>query len=444
MGFGSQSGQVGLGIQSGKGSAHAATCFARLRSGGLGGDRTLLIPDPEIGGNRDIGGAYLGSAAFNGTLEFYVRMRMAAMLLYGAFGTKSSSTTSATNEVQTIAETGTPTGGTFTLSFRGVTTAPIAYNAASSAVVAALVAASSAAGTGVFVSGDAVGAGGALPASVTLTFAQQYAGVNVPAITVNYSGLTGGTSPTITVTGSTPGVPPIGTHIITPADTLPWLTIEERIGNEFETFQYVDGKVNDLKFNCDANGFLMGSADLTALSQTSDVTAQVNPAWDNTPSMVGAQIQVYFNNILLPAKSFSFEVNNNIETDDFALGSVFRSDLTEKRRDVKAGCSYRPADSALWKSAMYGSSAVSIAGAGPAYSAPLRIVMTTYETIGDASTAVHFSLTLDFPKVVVAPYKINPSGDDVIQTDLEFTAIRPDSAVPIVTATVVTDLATVV
>jgi hypothetical protein len=42
------------------------------------------------------------------------------------------------NEVQRITITGTPTGGTFTLTFQGNTTAPIAYNASAATVVAAL------------------------------------------------------------------------------------------------------------------------------------------------------------------------------------------------------------------------------------------------------------------------------------------------------------------
>src|SRR5262245_46081762 len=43
-----------------------------------------------------------------------------------------------TNEVQTVTITGSPTGGTFTLTFGGQTTAPIAYNATAVQVQAAL------------------------------------------------------------------------------------------------------------------------------------------------------------------------------------------------------------------------------------------------------------------------------------------------------------------
>lgn len=443
MGFNSQSGLVGFGLQSGKGTAHAATRFARLRSGGMAGDRDLLIPDPEIGGNRDIPGAYLGPIAFNGDYEFYPRMEILALLAKAAFGASASSATSATNEGQTITTTGTPTGGSFKLKFRGIETAAIPFDSTAATVAAALVTAGTA--SGLIVTGDVTGAGGPLPGTpVVLTFHQQYAGANVPAITVSDNvSQTGGTTPSTAATTSTSGIPPIGTHIITPADTLPWLTVEERIATDFESFQYVDTLVNSLKINCEAGGYFMGSVNLSALTQTADFTEQVNPSWDTTPLTVGSQVQVYFNSVLLPAKTFDFELSNNIELDDFVLGSVFRNDMTPKRREVKASLSYRPADDTLWKAAMFGSSAVSVAGAGPGYQAPMRIIISSYETIGLVNGGTKFSVTIDIPNAILHPYKVNPSGDDVIQTDLEITAARPDSAIPIVTMTVVNDLATI-
>lgn len=111
-------------------------------------------------------------------------------------------TTSAsnTNEVQSIASTGTPTGGTFTLSFKGYTTAPIAYNASAAVIDAALEALSSVGTNGVTC------AGGPLPTAVTVTFTNQLGNTNVPSLTANFSGLTGGTTPTVTVGTTTPGV----------------------------------------------------------------------------------------------------------------------------------------------------------------------------------------------------------------------------------------------
>lgn len=103
------------------------------------------------------------------------------------------------DEVQALATSGSPTGGTVTLTFEGQSTAPIAYNATAAAVQSALEAL-----TNVEV-GDVTAAGGALgTAPVTMTFGGRFKGANVPKMTVT-SALTGGTNPTATVTVTTEG-----------------------------------------------------------------------------------------------------------------------------------------------------------------------------------------------------------------------------------------------
>jgi hypothetical protein len=103
------------------------------------------------------------------------------------------------NEVQRIAITGAPTGGGFTLTYDGETTATIAYNAAASAVQSALEALSN------IVPGDVSCSGGALPSSpVDVTFGGHLGDQDVEQMTASAS-LTGGTSPAVTVTTTTPG-----------------------------------------------------------------------------------------------------------------------------------------------------------------------------------------------------------------------------------------------
>lgn len=109
---------------------------------------------------------------------------------------------SAVNEVQTFEITGTPTGGTFSLTFRGQTTASIAYNASAATVKTRLAALSTIGGTA-----NLTTSGGALPGTAVLvTFQGDLAGQDVDLITAT-SGLTGGTDPAITVTETTKGVP---------------------------------------------------------------------------------------------------------------------------------------------------------------------------------------------------------------------------------------------
>jgi hypothetical protein len=97
--------------------------------------------------------------------------------------------TAAVNEVQTLSAFVGATGGTFTLTFGGKTTAPIAYNAVAATIQTALEALTS---VGV---GDIVVTGG--PASTTavvFTFGNDKAGSNQPVITIDKSGVTGLTS----------------------------------------------------------------------------------------------------------------------------------------------------------------------------------------------------------------------------------------------------------
>lgn len=100
------------------------------------------------------------------------------------------------SEVQTVTITGGPTGGSFTLTYDGQTTAAIAFNATAAAVQSALRALSNMPESGVSVTG------GPGPSTAwTVTFAD---GANVSQMTAT-SSLTGGTTPAVAVATSTQG-----------------------------------------------------------------------------------------------------------------------------------------------------------------------------------------------------------------------------------------------
>lgn len=113
------------------------------------------------------------------------------------------STTGATAEVQTVTITGTPTGGTFNLTLPGYGSATgLAYNITTAALATAL---SAAWGITVTVTGTA-------GTSYVITFPTT-AG-DVPTISAS-SALTGGTTPTVTVAVTTPGVAGTNTRNVT-------------------------------------------------------------------------------------------------------------------------------------------------------------------------------------------------------------------------------------
>ncbi len=333
-----QAGQIGVRTQAVKGTyldpgaAAPAGVFFRTKGGALAAKRDLMIPDPEIGGNRDIPDAVLGSVIWAGEYEFYLRNEVAATLLYGALGAKSSSST---------------------------------------------------------------GTGTAL----------------------------------------------VGTHVITPADVLPWLSIEEAIAAAYDVFNYRDVVVNTLHMECDANGYAMGTVGLIALHQTAGNVRTATPHWDPTNLIVGTNVSVTYNSVVLPAKKFSIDINNNIEDNDFRLGSLFAADAVAKRREVSMGVTIRPDTSALWRQAVLGSSVATSAQGGTSTKQAVIISASTYENIGTSSTP--YSIVMEAPKATIAPFDNKVNGDDIIENDFEIKLFRPDNAVGLMTATVKTNLAAV-
>lgn len=97
----------------------------------------------------------------------------------------TSGLTGGVNEVQTITSPSNPTGGTFTLTFGGETTAGIAYNASAATIEAALNHLTT------IPTGSVSCAGGALPTAVTVTFLDEFASTDVELLEVDSSGLTG-------------------------------------------------------------------------------------------------------------------------------------------------------------------------------------------------------------------------------------------------------------
>jgi hypothetical protein len=118
-----------------------------------------------------------------------------SLAFFAPAGTSGPTGTAGTAGVQTVTITGTPAGGTFTLTWNGQTTAPIPYSATSAQVQSAVNALPGA--------GSVTATGGPLPTGVALTFPPL---ISQSLLTANGAALTGGSSPAVVVTNTTPGV----------------------------------------------------------------------------------------------------------------------------------------------------------------------------------------------------------------------------------------------
>lgn len=234
-------------------------------------------------------------------------------------------------------------------------------------------------------------------------------------------------------------------HTITPTDSsqLPLFTVYERISNNLERFLYTDAIVNTFHLEADANGFLTSTVGVIARLMTAGTTA-VDPTsvMDNTSLVVGTNITLTYDGVTVPAKSFSLDINNNIEDDDFRLGSFFLGDMTAQNREITASMTVRHNDATMMKQALFGTPAATQVG-GLTTKKELKITCEAYESIPGTTANAKYKLELTLPKVIFSPFAFEPSGADPLENDIEMTAVRPDIAVPIMTAVVSNEFPTV-
>lgn len=168
----------------------ARAVFVRIVDGDV--EVPLYIPKASVASDDDV------EADVEKFLEFPVRATILGVTGQNLMDWLGTGLGLHTSEIQTITTTGTPAGGTFTLSFAGSTTTSIVYNAAAAVIQAALQALDT------IGAGNVICTGGPLPGGVICTFGGDLAGIDVPVMTAT-SSLTGGTTPAVVITQGTQG-----------------------------------------------------------------------------------------------------------------------------------------------------------------------------------------------------------------------------------------------
>lgn len=180
------------------------------------GSGSLSGYDSEVGTTE----IAIDTAFASGSSNASLAMSFAVSDLQSCFMLSDKGLTLATNgtataEVQTLAITGSPTGGTVPLGFAG-DVCDVAYNATASAVQAALD------GMASVGSGNVTCSGGPWPgAAITATFSGALSKGRQPLIVASATSLTGGTSPAVAVTRTTAGLPS-DTIVLKPGIPITW------------------------------------------------------------------------------------------------------------------------------------------------------------------------------------------------------------------------------
>jgi hypothetical protein len=250
--------------------------------------------------------------------------RMFAGFMALAKGAASAFSGTGANEVQTLSTTAT--GGTFTLSLafegRTGTTVPIAYNASTATIKAAL--------EGMqrpISAGDIATVTGNWSTGIIITFGGKLANTALPLMTVDNTLATGGT---VTIAETTPGASE--TSDITRATGAQLPLVSFIIGYEGDTAsykKYYNQVVNSVTLNI--NKGQLSQIDIEMIGSTryfSEPTFVVPQCINYDPiRAVDTRFLIDSNFVTADTRSVTYTLNNNVATDQdaFPFDSVFMS-----------------------------------------------------------------------------------------------------------------------
>jgi hypothetical protein len=230
------------------------------------------------------------------------------------------------------------------------------------------------------------------------------------------------------------GAGPNWTHTITPADDVPWLTIQRVVGGVI-TEQFVDCKLNTLALVSEAGDAPQYTASFIGITPTWAAAALTPTAIVGAPLMHWEGKQLYMVNAVdQRIHRLSLEVTNGLtpyQADDY-----FLSDVDPGTREVTFSYSMHftsPTAEPKYREFMYGSDA----GTTVSTVLPEKPVSLTWRR--NANTEVNISL----PEVrsAAVPVNPNPSGEAI---DVEVaTIVEKPLASPVMTVVVKDQTATI-
>jgi hypothetical protein len=221
-------------------------------------------------------------------------------------------------------------------------------------------------------------------------------------------------------------------HTITVSGTNYWLSLQERIGQTIDTFNYTDAKCNGLTLSNDVNDYLKGEVDFLAITQSGGATAQ-SVTEDTSPKFMSHVGVVELEDTTLRTKTFKLEINNNLVDDDFSIGSRILGDIVEGNQEFTGTLNIRPDDSDLYKKAVYGSESAN-EPTNDIYQGSFSIEYTSPTMI--ASTAYPYRIKIEAGSCNFKPFKYEPKNNDPIEHDLEIVPFLPGDGNEIVTITI--------
>ena len=211
-------------------------------------------------------------------------------------------------------------------------------------------------------------------------------------------------------------------HNFTPlaSGSLPWLSIKKSISDDVQIFDYRDCKVNGFNIEVNSSEFCTSSFDIVGIHD--EVGDADTTSYETAPLLVATKATINIGGELLSAKSCSIEYTNNLDSDDFRIGSRFLGDIAEKRRELDITMDVvLDSTSELYRKAFYGGASATEAGFD-VHAESVDIILESPTNIG--TSVIPYKILFQIKNCVFMAAPTPASGDELIVVPLELKATK--------------------
>lgn len=348
-------------------------------------------------------------------------------LIGAGFGVTSA--TGGINETTLLTTTGSPTGGTFTITYSAQTTAALPYNATAGQVAAALRALSNIGENDVFVT-EGTAAGGK---TWTIEWIGTLGASNITPPTCTPS-FTGGTTPSITVSSPIGGVAGTNakrhTAVIADRASAGWLTVYHSYhdGGDLFALRGTDARIEQVAIEASTRGVMLTMAG-TAISEDAAAGTEtfVNEADKMLlPSKGACTLQIEGEVFTSPIRGMRMIMSNPVNKGEQTLFQLTRSDLPQQGMEIGFSAMNIDIDYATYRKLKWGGAA----GTAPVVTVPQGAISFNFQSAENLGTAAGdltpFSTQINMNNVELRMGNFRAQGRDIIRFDLAGLMIDSD------------------
>jgi len=209
-------------------------------------------------------------------------------------------------------------------------------------------------------------------------------------------------------------------HNFVASGTLPWLSVKKTISDDIQIFDYTDCKVEGFEISMNASEPSMAKFDIVGISD--EIGSAGTESFESAPMLIATQATITIGGVAVSSKSVTLSYKNNLENDDFRVGSRFLGDITEKRREIDLSMDIvLDTTSKLYEKAFYGG-ANKTEASFDVHAERVDIEVESATKIG--TSALPYKILFSIKNAVFMAAPTPASGDDLVVIPLELKATK--------------------